>query len=781
MIFINEGKYQIKDIIVLFLVNIIFFYKIIFVDHFAYSHSELLSNFFPLYQYIGFTLRSGQLPLWDPYYYFSFVGVSFPGVFYPPNIVVSFVGSFLNMDSAFIVMQLSEVMHYFLASTSMYLLLRGLYVRREGSLIGAISFAYSGFLAKSIQQTVIINTVSWFPLIFLFFIKGIQGNKKAAIFSGLFLSMAILAGYMAITFYMVGVMLFYFLWTVYASVKEKQTASLKNTVRNLLKKNFFPAFITLAVAIGIGGIQLLPTLEYAYQSIRYAATYDALTLWGSIPAAHLVTLVIPHFFGGAHEPHWGGVLVKPLGFWEVVYYSSLVTLTFAFFSLITKKRNDLQRHVHSFAIFLFLLSIFMMMGKNSAVFGLYYALKVLPTSRIPARWGFFLVFSVAVVGSIGFSSFIDTVMKKKYKIMVEIVSYLRGKIKFIITLGVIGALVFILAKEPSGVRNILHFILIAVLSILLIVKAIIPISRKTSWWIYFLIFLVFIDVFIASSRINPVAPDVQPPRRPTESFVDNKIIKFLEKDRAIYRVSGLGWPLMQGQTTKTFTLGYLGGFSYRRFAEFRGETNPMGSGAHSWFDLRKDPTSQRIDFYNIKYLFSHQKLDKISSKYVPVPDIPNLYLNRDVMPRAFIVGDYEVIKDDNEILKRMVEIDLSEKVILEETPSQNYKISPTNIREAKIVRYTPLEIDIETNIDSDAILVMSDIFYPGWKVYIDNIERKMLRANYVFRAVELPKGKHNVTYRFKSNYFRTSIILLCITVFIVLIYCLKVKVDEARA
>lgn len=768
-----------EDLFILFFLNSFFFNKVLFLDPFAYSTSELLSNFFPLYQHIGSALRSWQLPLWDPYYYFSFLGVSFSGVFYPPNLVVGFIGSFLDMDSAFRIMQLSEILHYLLASMSMYLLLRTLCVRREGALLGAITFAYSGFLAKSIQQTVIINTVSWFPLVFLYYIKGLQGNKKAAMISGLFLGIALLAGYMAITFYICAVLLFYCLWISFLSAKNNRVFGLMGKARLLMDAHLLPALVTFLIAVGIGGIQLVPTLEYAMQSVRHGAEYDSLTLWGSIPPAHLISLIVPHFFGGAHEDHWGAVLVAPVGFWEVVYYPSLITLSFACLSLITKTERGLQRQVHSFAIFLFLLSVFMMMGKNSATFGLYHSLKVLPASRIPARWGFLLDFSVAVAGGIGFSYFIDAVRGGHCKLIGEIIRCLRERLKFVLALGILLAMVFIGANETAGIRNVIHFTTIAALTIFLLSKATSPANQNANWWIYLFVILAFVDVFDASSRINPAAPYVQPITRPTEAFVENKFVQFFKKDNEIYRVSGLDWPLMQGQANKIFTLGYLGGFSYKRFAEFRGDKDPMGSGAHSWFDLRKDASSQWIDFYNVKYLFSHQELNEFSTKYVPVKDIPNLYLNKDVMPRAFVVKEYEVVKGDEEILKRMAEIDLSKKVVLEETPVQDYN-SPLNTQGVEIKRYAPLQIDLEVGVNSNAILVMSDVFYPGWKVYIDGIEKKILRANYVFRAVEIQKGQRSVTFRFEPSHFRKLLTLFFVTLFVVCTFCLWVKANEAK-
>jgi len=46
----------------------------------------------------------------------------------------------------------------------------------------------------------------------------------------------------------------------------------------------------------------------------------------------------------------------------------------------------------------------------------------------------------------------------------------------------------------------------------------------------------------------------------------------------------------------------------------------------------------------------------------------------------------------------------------------------------------------------DSFLVLSDTYFPGWKAYIDGNPVKIFRANYNFRAVSIPPGKHEVKF-----------------------------------
>jgi len=43
---------------------------------------------------------------------------------------------------------------------------------------------------------------------------------------------------------------------------------------------------------------------------------------------------------------------------------------------------------------------------------------------------------------------------------------------------------------------------------------------------------------------------------------------------------------------------------------------------------------------------------------------------------------------------------------------------------------------------------VSEIFYPGWKAFIDGQPTRILRGNYLFRVLEIPAGRHQVLLEF---------------------------------
>ena len=55
------------------------------------------------------------------------------------------------------------------------------------------------------------------------------------------------------------------------------------------------------------------------------------------------------------------------------------------------------------------------------------------------------------------------------------------------------------------------------------------------------------------------------------------------------------------------------------------------------------------------------------------------------------------------------------------------------------------------------MLVLTDSYYPGWKARVYETEVPIARANYGFRAVALPPGKHVVTFRYEPATFRVGL------------------------
>ena len=66
----------------------------------------------------------------------------------------------------------------------------------------------------------------------------------------------------------------------------------------------------------------------------------------------------------------------------------------------------------------------------------------------------------------------------------------------------------------------------------------------------------------------------------------------------------------------------------------------------------------------------------------------------------------------------------------------------------KIESSRPGSVDLVTTSTADGLLVLHDLYYPGWLAEIDGKPAKIMRFALLFRAVIVPAGNHRVTFRF---------------------------------
>src|SRR3989344_4196031 len=67
---------------------------------------------------------------------------------------------------------------------------------------------------------------------------------------------------------------------------------------------------------------------------------------------------------------------------------------------------------------------------------------------------------------------------------------------------------------------------------------------------------------------------------------------------------------------------------------------------------------------------------------------------------------------------------------------------------AEIASYEATDVVIQTDASCGGVLVLSDMYYPGWRVTVDAVEKNLLRVNWAFRGVYVPEGVHTVTFTY---------------------------------
>src|SRR5262249_52149539 len=110
-------------------------------------------------------LKEGRLPEWDPTIYcgMSFAGNLQAALFYPPNWLLYLFNS-PRMGISFKSIEFFVALHFATAFLLTYGWLRFRQFERVACLLGAVTFAFSGYIMGDIQHLGISNGYTWFPL-----------------------------------------------------------------------------------------------------------------------------------------------------------------------------------------------------------------------------------------------------------------------------------------------------------------------------------------------------------------------------------------------------------------------------------------------------------------------------------------------------------------------------------------------------------------------------------------------------------------------------------------
>jgi len=170
-----------------------------------------------------------------------------------------------------------------------------------------------------------------------------------------------------------------------------------------------------------------------------------------------------------------------------------------------------------------------------------------------------------------------------------------------------------------------------------------------------------------------------------------------------------------------------------------------------------------LSLLNVRYLISSFRLEEKGFKLVKDGRV-RIYENPGMLPRAYLAPAAQVVADDAEVLRVLEggECNPGERVLITGSEyakvagevNKGYGVLPNTFKgTAKILKYSPNLVEIETNGNASGFLVLADNFYPGWRVYLNGSERPILQVQYNLRGVFVPRGRHRVSFRYDPMSF----------------------------
>ncbi|MBI2304978.1 MAG: YfhO family protein [Chloroflexi bacterium] len=708
-----------------------FFWQLIFLPntYVPVGGGDLVSMLYPVYTFAARSLQQGVIPFWNPYLYSGspFAADMQSGVFYPLNL-----GAFLLVRPfTYAALEGLVVIHYFLAAIFTYLYLRCLGLDRVASLGGGVVFAFSGFMVAHLGHGNMVAAAVWLPLILLFFHRTLVGGEVLmAMAAGGAFALSILAGHIQVSLYLALFLLLYWVWGL--THEPRRAAS------------YLSLPVTGITALGASAVLWLPALELVTLSLRSEISYAKAVEYAVSPWS-LVQLAVPHFFGGDPLSFWGleGNFVEGYG------YVGLSTLVLGGLGLVSRGRLGGWKWFFLGAAFLFLL---LSLGQSTVLHGwLYRFVPGFDKVRAPGRFLMLFGFSLSVLAAQGLQTLGRPVSWRERPphgiLLIAVAVLLGGGLLVLAPLFYHAALTsqdkaaVILQRVMAALNSLNLSLLFLGVSFFLLLA-----HRFRRSWARFLpllgVGLIVLDLFAANWGINPTQEDI------TVGYQHPQVVRFLRESG--FRVDSVTnvWDVWQPNSGLVHELD-----------DVMGIFNPMMLRDYqAYWENLPSRSVPAYDLLNARYVIAHKDVTLDWNKFTPVvTDAPkvNVYENQRALPRAMVVPRGEVLGRED-ILRRLREpnFDPRQVVLLESgAPASGTPGEEGKGRVLSLTRPTVNEVSIDVETAAPGYLLLSEVAYPGWRGYVDGREVPVLRADYIFKAVPLPAGSHQVRFVFLPRWW----------------------------
>ena len=744
-----HGRYVDLGVLFLLLIcTLILFREFLFSDHMLFGTDAIPSGYMHRKFYADFFRGHHEIPRWDPYVLggLPFIDGMHGDTFY----VTTFLKFLLPVHRA---MGYKLVLHIFLAGVFMYYFLRSIRLNRYGSAFGALAYMFGCNLVTLVYagHDAKMFVISLVPLMFLCLEKAMERRTVSYFLAlGGVVGLSILTSHVQMTYFALWGVGLYFLFRLFYI--HRGEANSRTTLR------LFGLFVvSMAVALALGSVQLVPAYIYTSKfSVRGIKTgFEHATSWSWHPE-DLMSLVVPEFSNYFKAPHdsfyWG----RNPGKWSNEY-PGFIPLLFALFALVFRRDRSIL-----FFVAIGVLAAIYAMGAHTPIFRLFYHLVPgVKKFRAAGMIAFYISFPVCVLGSMWCSFLTSGGMgSNESRRTIRLTGYLCAAGIFLALLisvktgGLLSSWTNLFYREISRPEfaykrqvmalNIPHFVhgVWITAGLLLVTSALMwaQIRRKISpvGFIGLIGLLVLFDTWrIDAEFIQPV-----PPRkylRPDQTVL---ALQQLAEERGPFRV-------MNARAYSPNFLGVHGiedvlGFHDNRLQWF--ESFCGGPGFPYLYLTPKE--GQRVDnpflnLLNVRYILYRPD----SQSAVEMIENPG------ALDRAFVASTYEVLTDEEAILKRIQDegFNYREVVLLEEDPQ--VEVAGNEIEKAgtvESIQYVGNDVVIHVKMERPGFLVLSDNYFPYWRAFEGEREHKIYKTDCTLRSVFLKAGTHEVIFTYRS-------------------------------
>lgn len=710
------------------------------------------NQFYAFFRFLASAIHAGLSPLWNPYHYGGHPSVADPqSLIFAPLFVL-----WALFDPA-------PSLRTFDLIVFAHLLIGGLTVGAIGwrerwplpaCVLAAAVFMFGGAAAGRLQHTGLIVSYGLFPPALLLLQLALE-RRSIPIAAGF----ALVASALALGRNQVTMLLCFVLVAV--AVREITTA--ERPLRYLRER---AAVLVCMAVVGFAlvAVPLLLTMQFAALSNRPSLTLD-IALKGSLYPAHLAQLMVPNIFG-VQDEFWGpGPATVP----ETAYTDDSFNYMFVGFVPVVLLLwfgvvgGWAFRRGRMFLTGVMTAALVYAFGRYTPLFA--WAFDWVPgvnKFRRPVDADFVLVAALALLAGHLLADYVRTGLPRR-RILASVVvaggvvALLAWAVAFSARSGHgMDALVEVLKAAPIAIGAIAILAFARTMrarTVAAAAVALIAVADLMWWNVGFRL--------NAERRANYAVLD-QP--KPADAQVIERIERVVRErqaagERPRIEIIGMGGPWQNLAMVRG--LEATNGYNPLRIGFYDRLVSP---GESNWLpELRDFPAS--FDNYDcalaralgLEFVVLDRPIEKVAHlARRPVADVlqagPDvwIYRLRDPAPRLKFSRRIQIADAEGTNLNGQLLASPSPDRVLIDNDTLPSGIYPAeaNAGRARIVSWRPDRVEIETESDLGGMLALHDTYYPGWIAEIDGVRAPILRADVLFRGLEVPAGHHHVVFRF---------------------------------
>src|SRR5262245_15871327 len=252
-------------------------------------------------------VRSGSLPLWNPYIFCGLPlhGAAQAGLLFPLN-------WFYLISNPRLATNLMMLSTYALAAVGAYVYSRRAGADIPGAVVTSLVWQSCAFMVEQIGHTNILHTATVLPWL-LWAVDGYleTGERKRGVLIVVLLALQVFAGHQQTFLYS------FLLVAAYALVISRSLPE--------RRKRFIPVAIFIVAGLALAAVQISPTFELLRNSLRATATYAFFGSF-SLPPRFIRTFFAPYVLGGGNGLLFRAPYIDRPFFGEYAAYAGILTI-----------------------------------------------------------------------------------------------------------------------------------------------------------------------------------------------------------------------------------------------------------------------------------------------------------------------------------------------------------------------------------------------------------------------------------------------------------------------